>query len=102
MPPSSSHTPIRDASECTSTTPCSRETPDCLRDAAKPCTVLPALKEVRAVQANALGRQRSQTHIDQAHTVDELQVLLSSLKTGSAPLPDGATLFRVLQRNSRR
>ena len=53
-------------------------------------------------EAHALGRKKSQTHIDQAHTVDELQVLLSSLKTGSEPLPDGATLFRVLQRNSRR
>ena len=53
-------------------------------------------------EAHALGRKKSQTRIDQAHTVDELQVLLSSLKTGSAPLPDGATLFRVLQRNSRR
>ena len=53
-------------------------------------------------EAHALGRKKSQTRIDQAHTVDELQVLLSSLKTGSEPLPDGATLFRVLQRNSRR
>ena len=53
-------------------------------------------------EAHALGRKKPQTHIDQAHTVDELQVLLSGLKTGSEPLPDGATLFRVLQRNSRR
>ena len=53
-------------------------------------------------KAHALGRKKSQTHIDQAHTVDELQILLSALKTGSEPLPDGATLFRVLQRNSRR
>lgn len=53
-------------------------------------------------KAHALGRKKSQTHVDQAHTVDELQILLSALKTGSGPLPDGATLFRVLQRNSRR
>ena len=31
MLPSSSHTPMRGAAECASTTPCSRETSDCLR-----------------------------------------------------------------------
>ena len=156
---------MRGAAECASTTPCSRETSDCLRVGnhfpelgsplpassptklndskpnpkpvrrgraagtceikrailsengamvqkglairrlaiAKQCTVLPALKgfKVRAVQANASGRQRSQAHIDKAHTVDELQGLLSVLKTRSEPLPDIATLFRVLQQNSR-
>ena len=82
MLPSPSHTPMRDAI------------------ASRRC----ALKEVRAVQANALGRQRSQTHIDQAHTVDDEQVLLSGLKRRAAcePLaptvPDGAMerVFRVL------
>ena len=50
--------------------------------------------------ANALARTRSQTIIDQAHAVDELQVLLSELKTGGE-LPSRATLLRNLQRNSR-
>jgi len=50
--------------------------------------------------ANALARTRSQTIIDQAHAVDELQILLSALRTGGE-LPTGATLCLLLQRNSR-
>ena len=51
--------------------------------------------------ANALARTRSQTIIDQAHAVDELQMLLSALKTGGE-LPTGATLCLLLQRNTGR
>ena len=51
-------------------------------------------------EAHALARKKSQTFIDQAHAVGELQVLLSELKTGGE-LPSRATLLRNLQRNSR-
>ena len=52
-------------------------------------------------EANALAPSNSQTYINQAHSVDELQILLSALKTGGE-LPNGERLFRTLQRNSRR
>ena len=52
-------------------------------------------------EAHALARKRSQSYVDQAHAVDELQILLSKLKTGGE-LPSRATLLRNLQRNSRR
>ena len=51
-------------------------------------------------EAHALARARSQTFVDQAHAVDELQILLSALRTGGE-LPSRATLLRNLQRNSR-
>ena len=51
-------------------------------------------------EAHALARKKSQTYVDQAHAVDELQVLLSTLRTGGE-LPSRATLLRNLQRNGR-
>ena len=52
-------------------------------------------------RARALARTRSQTVVDQAHAVEELQILLRELKAGGE-LPSSARILHNLQRNSRR